>query len=131
MQLNLDGFHAQHLQENPAESERGQKSTVAVPVIRLAHLLDHPIDLLKLDIEEAETRVLLDCKESLDFVEHLFVEYHSHIKQEQRIDELLGVLRDSGFRVHIQPELVAERPFVQRLKNYGMDHCLNIFAYRS
>jgi hypothetical protein len=83
-----------------------------------------------LDIEGAEVEVLLDAAGHLGTVENLFVEYHSYTGEEQRVDEILRVLRQSGFRVHIRPELVADQPFVQRLENNGMDHRLNIFAYR-
>lgn len=109
---------------------KAQDDTVSVPVVRLAPYLDQSIDLLKLDIEGAETEVLLDCQDELDTVDHLFVEYHSYLEQEQRLDEILRVLREVGFRVHIQPELVADKPFVHQLDSYGMDHRLNIFAYR-
>lgn len=131
LQFDPDGADAGHLEENHAAIEDAQEDAVSVPVVRLVPFLDRPIDMLKLDIEGAETEVLLDCEGALDSVEHLFVEYHSYIDQEQRIDEVLHVLQNSGFRVHIQPELVADRPFVQRLESYGMDHRLNIFAYRS
>jgi phenylalanine-4-hydroxylase len=66
----------------------------------------------------------------LGSVQNLFVEYHSYVGEEQRIDEILQVVRETGFRVHIQPELVANQPFVERLESHGMDHRLNIFAYR-
>jgi FkbM family methyltransferase len=101
-----------------------------VPVTRLVPYLDEHIDMLKLDIEGAEVEVLLDAAGHLGSVHNLFVEYHSYVGKEQRIDEILRVLRQSGFRVHVQPELVADQPFVQRLESYGMDHRLNIFAYR-
>jgi hypothetical protein len=58
------------------------------------------------------------------------VEYHSYIGQEQRIDDILRVLRQANFRIHIQPELVADQPFLERKESYGMDQRLNIFAYR-
>jgi hypothetical protein len=92
--------------------------------------LDQSIDLLKLDIEGAETEVLLDCEGALDTVEHLFVEYHSYIGQEQRIDEVLRVLREAGFRIHVQPELTSEQPFVKLQQDNSMDNRLNIFGYR-
>ena len=132
LQFCPDGADAGHLKENTSTMAGGkaQNDTVSVPVVRLAPYLDQSIDLLKLDIEGAETEVLLDCQEELDTVDHLFVEYHSYLEQEQRLDEILRVLREVGFRVHIQPELVADKPFIHQLDSYGMDHRLNIFAYR-
>jgi hypothetical protein len=86
--------------------------------------------MLKLDIEGAEVDVLLDAAGHLGGVQNLFVEYHSYVGKEQRIDEILRVLQQAGFRVHLQPELVADQPFVQQLESYGMDHRVNIFGFR-
>ena len=74
--------------------------------------------------------MLLDAAGHLGSVQNLFVEYHSCVGKEQRIDEILRVLRQAEFRTHVQPELVADQPFFQRLESCGMDHRLNIFAYR-
>jgi FkbM family methyltransferase len=116
--------------EESHNSGMEEDSEYTVSTVRLRDYLDVPVDFLKLDIEGAETEVLLDCVDGLRHVQHLFVEYHSYVNQEQRIDELLALLRKVGFRIHIHPELTADRPFVQRLEHAGMDHRLNIFAYR-
>jgi len=132
LQFCPDGADAGHVVNHSTTTsgsrEEGDKGSV--PVVRLARFLDQPIDLLKLDIEGAETEVLLDCEGALGTVDRLFVEYHSYVGQEQRLNELLHVLQEADFRIHIQPEFVAEKPFVQRLENHGMDHRLNIFGYR-
>lgn len=117
-----------HFSQYPAEDS---VETVKVPVTRLsAHLEAERIDMVKLDIEGAETEVLLEAANDLDRVDHLFVEYHSYPEKEQRLDEVLALLREVGFRIHIQPEIVAKQPFVERSRYNGMDHSLNIFAYR-
>ena len=126
LEFQPDGADGGHVDE--VSSYRGD--TVRVPVTRLVPYLDEPVDLLKLDIEGAEVEVMRDAAGNLQDVQHLFVEYHSYVGEEQQVDEILGVLRDSGFRIHIQPELVAGQPFIERLESYGMDHRLNIFAYR-
>lgn len=105
-------------------------STIRVPAVRLRDYLSEDVDLLKLDIEGAEVPVLLDCADSLDRVARVFVEFHSFIGREQRIDELLSTLRAAGFRIHIQPELVSPQPFVKRLNSNEKDQRLNIFGYR-
>jgi len=132
LQFQPDGADAGHLKEDPLtmDREKALSDTVSVPVVRLRPYLDQSIDLLKLDIEGAETEVLLDCEGALDTVEHLFVEYHSYIGQEQRIDEVLRVLREAGFRIHVQPELTSEQPFVKLQQDNSMDNRLNIFGYR-
>lgn len=130
LRFHSDGADAGHVGENASSDRAGKENITSVPVVPLAQFLDQPVDLLKLDIEGAETEVLLDCGDALDTVDHLFVEYHSYVNQEQRLDELLRALRESGFRIHVQPELVAEQPFVQRLNDHDMDQRLNIFGYR-
>jgi FkbM family methyltransferase len=110
------------------------KPTTRIPAVRLKEYLDRAgrVDLLKMDIEGAEADVLEDCRGSLGGVQHLFVEYHAYTGQPQRLDALLGVLGESGFRYFIRSEADRARPFVNRV-NSGtpyMDLQLNIFAYR-
>lgn len=124
-----EGADAGFITDKEKETEK-KKNIISIPVVRLRDYLGKPVDMLKIDIEGSEIEVLNDCHSMLDSVENLFVEYHSYLGKEQRLDELLGVIRKAGFRFHIQPELVALRPFVQQLKKNGMDNRLNIFAYR-
>src|SRR5258708_28642659 len=112
-------------------SLRDATRTIQVPSVRLFDYLDEPIELLKLDIEGAEIEVLRDCRNNLDNVNHLFVEYHSFLGQEQHLDEIFSILKRNGFRIHIKSELVTATPFVDRLNYLGLDNSLNIFAYRN
>lgn len=125
--FQADGADGGHI-ANQVNS-KSQKFTIET--VRLRKYLSTKIDLLKLDIEGAEIEVLIDCADHLNNVENLFVEYHSFINREQQIDIILSILKNSGFRIHIQPELVSPRPFIQKLDSYGMDQRLNIFAYRN
>jgi FkbM family methyltransferase len=126
LEFEPDGADGGHM----ADVTDGETEKRSVPVTRIVPYLDGRIDMLKLDIEGAEVEVLLDAAGHLGSVQNLFVEYHSYVGKEQRVDDILRVLRQAGFRIHVQPELVAGQPFVQRLESYGMDHRLNIFAYR-
>lgn len=101
-----------------------------VKSVRLKDYLNRKIDLLKLDIEGAETVVLSDCAEQLNNVDTLFVEYHSFDKQPQTLHILLSILAQSGFRVHIQAPVSSPQPFIKCNPMMGMDMQLNIFAYR-
>src|ERR1700741_4710485 len=74
--------------------------------------LNEPIDLLKLDIEGAEFDVLKDCDDRLSIVKCLFVEYHSFASQRQRLPELFAMLRDAGFRVHVQKDYFRASPLL-------------------
>jgi FkbM family methyltransferase len=103
---------------------------IEVKSARLRDLLHKKIDFLKIDIEGAETEVLRDSADLLSNVDLLFVEYHSHIKEPQKLDELLGILTKAGFRYHIKEIFSNPTPFLKRDLVLGMDLQLNIFAYR-
>jgi len=99
--------------------------------VRLRDYLQDPVDMLKLDIEGAEVEVLRDCADRLATVDHVFVEYHSFIGQSQLLDDLISVLRSSGYRYYLQPQLLISSPFINRLCHKGMDQTINVFAWRA
>ena len=104
---------------------------IQIPAVRLRdYLLEEEVDFLKLDIEGAETEVLLDCSDSLNRVKNLFVEYHSFGNEEQGLDDLLKILKENRFRYQIHTQFASARPLMQREDRSGMDLQLNIFAYR-
>jgi FkbM family methyltransferase len=109
----------------------GNKSRVAS--VRLADLLraETHVDLLKMDIEGAETIVLSDCRNELSKVRYLFVEYHSWQQNPQELDKLLQVLAESGFRYYIHSiGAHAKQPFIDRHFANGIDVQLNIHGVR-
>ncbi|MFI5165063.1 MAG: FkbM family methyltransferase [Thermoanaerobaculales bacterium] len=103
---------------------------IHVPTVRLRDFLTDRVDLLKVDIEGAETEVLADCGNVLSNVEQLFVEYHSQRGRQQTLHVLLALLQAAGFRYHLTPALVASSPFLARPASCGMDLQLNVFAFR-
>ncbi len=107
------------------------QNIVQVPTVRLRDFLNQPVDLLKIDIEGAETDVLRDCADNLHNVKALFVEYHSHDQERQTLHDILSILERSGFRYHIKDAYTAQRPFQDRPLMLGMDLQLNVFAFRS
>jgi FkbM family methyltransferase len=110
---------------------RPDKGGTKVRSVRLLRYLTEPIDLLKLDIEGAETDVLRDCVDQLSAIARIFVEFHSFEGQAQHLDELLAILTAAGFRVHVTSEFTRAQPFIDRRTHLGMDLQLNIYAYRS
>lgn len=109
-------------------NESGQCSTIlydgfplqkkiAVPKISIHHLLKPltHVDLLKMDIEGSEFELLLSSDRTiwLDKVQRLVLEYHDYFPGfAHTVDELITVLEESGFCVHIKREvrlLYAER----------------------
>ena len=107
-------------------------AAVAVRSVRLADYLHQHVDLLKLDIEGAECEVLPDCEPLLGNVDRILLEYHSVVHSDQRLGEVLEVLRRSGFRYFIQAEsgAVAVPPFVESHEWNGLDNQLLVAAER-
>jgi FkbM family methyltransferase len=108
----------------------GAENTIQVSTIRLRDYLYEEIDFLKLDIEGAELQVVKDCEDCLGSVARMFIEYHSECDQPQRLDELLAIIRNAGFRYQIHEAYVASTPFLCQPQMAGMDLQLNIFCFR-
>jgi FkbM family methyltransferase len=105
---------------------------IDVESVRLRQYLNRKVDLLKINIEGTETKVLDDCKDLLINVNRLFVAYHSFSKQEQQLGYLLSLIKESGFRYYIlQADIRKGFPLNGFFSNPSMDNQLNIFAYRT
>ena len=101
-----------------------------VKTVRLRDYLVEHVDLLKIDIEGAESEVLVDIADRLDCVERIFVEYHSFADRAQSLSSIVAILSDAGFRLHFHPCSIAPHPFVEIPSHFGMDMQLNIFGTR-
>ena len=107
---------------------------IQVPATRLRdHLArEASVDLLKIDIEGAETAVIEDCADVLRHVRHVFIEYHAYVRQPQTLQRILEILAQNGFRYFLRPEADRRQPFVNRTHRQTpqMDLQVNVFAYR-
>jgi len=102
-----------------------------VSTVKLSDYLNTSIDLLKIDIEGAEYKVLKSCDAQLKNVNNIFVEYHSFVDQEQHLEDLLKLLKDNGFRYHLKQSFSRNKPFIDdTLACENMDMAINIFAYK-
>jgi FkbM family methyltransferase len=117
-----DGGRMVNLEDN---SEK-----IVVETVRLRDFLKQPVDFLKIDIEGAETEVLRDVQDLLPNVSNLFVEYHSFTDDPQTLSEVIAIITNASFRLHICPCLVSPQPLFKRTTCFGMDMQLNIFAFR-
>lgn len=85
----------------------GDGPAVRVPAVRLAdRLASERIDLLKLDIEGAESAVLADCESALGNVNALLLEVHEFDENRRRCPELQQLLSRCGFTysvTHVTP----------------------------
>jgi FkbM family methyltransferase len=104
---------------------------VEVNTFRLSNILDKNIDMLKIDIEGAETEVLMDCKDKLASVDKLFVEYHGYANETQTLHEILLILINSGFRYHIKEANPIKHPFIASERGKFYDLQLNVYAFRN
>ncbi|MFN3343563.1 MAG: FkbM family methyltransferase [Flavobacteriales bacterium] len=107
-------------------------NAVVLPSVRLRDVLaaESEVDLLKVDIEGAETKVITDCDELLRKVRFISVEYHSLMDQPQELDRLLAVLGKNGFRYSIHRiGTFHVQPFV-KMEPGAMDLQLDIHAIR-
>lgn len=113
------------------ESEKRGGKYNAVTCTSLKPILQsRKVDFLKMDIEGAEYEVLKDCEKELHNVDNIFIEYHSFSNQPQKLDEILNIIKNAGFRYHIKEAFVRNMPFIERNVNAGIDLQLNLFCYR-
>lgn len=112
-------------------SETGRRR---VPSVRLRDYLlrETRVDMLKIDIEGAETAVLLDCHDALSHVHNLFIEYHAYIGHPQTLGAIIKLLEEKGFRYYIDSNQSRTKPLVNHRYrgNDLMDLQLNIYAHR-
>ncbi len=80
----------------------GEEDTKAiqVPAISLGKLLDRPTQLVKLDVEGAEQKVLLAAGEKLRQVGELLIEFHP--TPNQSLGELLDFLAALNFQIRLE-----------------------------
>lgn len=110
-------------------------NSLKVPSISLSELLigEDEIDMLKMDIEGAEIKVLSACHDKdLAKIKNIFIEFHSYKGQEQELATLFSLLERNNFRYYILSPSVRPMPLVYKFEknNKAMDLQLNIFAYK-
>jgi FkbM family methyltransferase len=104
--------------------------TINIEAIRLKDYLSCEIDFLKIDIEGVEYEILKDCAGNLSNVKNIFIEYHSFLKNEQKLNEILLILKEAGFKYYIKEAWNnMPNPYINNRTSY-YDLQLNIFGYR-
>lgn len=88
------------------------------------------IDMLKIDIEGSERVVVPRIAPYLRKVDNIFIEYHSEENRPQCLAEILTILQEASFRIHMQPVSSAEKPLIETKCNSGFDLQVNIWGKR-
>ncbi|MCF8262469.1 MAG: FkbM family methyltransferase [Melioribacteraceae bacterium] len=108
------------------------EKSIKIPSIRFSDYLSkfENIDMIKMDIEGAEYDVLMDCKDELAKTQNLFIEYHSHKNDNQKLGDVLKLLEDLGFRYFIKSGMKRKIPLInfEKTSSVGFDLMLNIYA---
>ena len=130
LKFQSEGADAGILETYNKSNDKANSKSVSMTSLR--PYIKSKVDLLKLDIEGAETVVLKDIAEDLDKVDRIFVEYHSFVGQQQTLNELINILTEAKFRIYmsIPGNDALKSPFMG-LSNYNnMDFQLNIFGFK-
>ena len=103
--------------------------------VRLAEYLDKGhVDFIKLDIEGAETEVILDCADRLRNVDSMVIEFHLMNNSPQSIASLFQTLSDVGFNVAVNcypPRVdLTRRPTRKSAGDLCYDQYLDVCAWR-
>jgi FkbM family methyltransferase len=125
LNFSSEGSDGGRVDTNDAKS-KNMISTVDIKDV----LLDDKFDFIKMDIEGAESVVLPECVGLLANTKYIFFEYHSTVTEEQHISQILSVLIDQNFRIHMHSSNVSKQPFVKINTIAGYDMLLNVFAYK-
>ncbi len=107
------------------------KKIKIVAGVRLKDVLESEqhIDLLKVDIEGAEYEVIKDCKDALQNIDNIFLEYHGTFSDQFKLIELLQIVNNAGFNYHITAATETfKHPFILDKKDAYYDQQLNIFC---
>ena len=90
------------------ENSRLQGKAIQVPSRKLSDFIQGPVDLLKLDVEGGEHRILCDLVSSkkIYLIQQMVIEYHHRIGvQSSCLAEFLRLLEQSGFEYQIHASI--------------------------
>jgi len=110
-----------------------ESKTREVKAIRLKYLLNRQVDFLKIDIEGAESVVLPDIADKLNFVRNMFLEYHGSFGQNKELAKIINIISEAGFNYYIKEAApLYDTPFYREERsNTPYDIQLNIFCFKN
>ena len=85
------------------ENSRLRGTSIHVPGRKLSDFIEGPVDLLKLDVEGAEHRILRDLlsSEKIQYIRHMVIEYHHHMGEQRSnwlVSSTISSMRDLNIR---------------------------------
>ena len=125
--FHLEGGHSGMIVDH-----ENAENVIQIKSKRLNDVLEQyqRITFLKMDIEGHEVNVITDIANSLHKVDYLFLEYHSFINSDQKLQQILAIITEAGFRYYIKEAFNKRFPFIEKEIFLKMDLLLNIFCYR-
>jgi FkbM family methyltransferase len=123
-------FHCQGADAGRIHTLPTAREQCTVPAVEIDELLAEPVDLLKIDIEGAESEAIC-ASQRLGAAAQIFCEYHSFADSPQLLHSLLAKLSASGFRYYLHTQFCARRPLIESNCQLGMDLQINVFAKRA
>jgi FkbM family methyltransferase len=94
---NLNWQSTAGFKKNSWNGEYVNNDSIQVKTIPLSKLLDKEVDLLKLDIEGMEGKVLKEASKSLKNVKNIIVEYHP--MKGNDLNKISSTLKNNGFQI--------------------------------
>lgn len=109
---------------------------IKVKTKRLSPLLKRKVDLIKIDIEGEEGKVIRELAKAqkLEFAQRLIIEYHQWGPKENNLDILLRLLRKNDFVYMFDYSLktkVALDPLFKLAERYAKSYNMLIYAYKA
>jgi FkbM family methyltransferase len=88
-----------------------EETESVVDVVKLSEYVVNKVDLIKIDIEGSEQKVLSEIKDKLNLVEEILLEYHGtkFNQTENRLDLIVSILQNNFSQVVIKSMDVTEK----------------------
>lgn len=79
---------------------------ILIKTVTLSSFLTKPIDLLKIDVEGAESKIIHECAGKLKLVKNLILEYHETPKTnpQNKLSSIIKILEKANFKVTLLRE---------------------------
>lgn len=114
-----------------APAARDEPCPIDVPAIDVATLFDEgPYDVVKIDIEGAESVVLPALGERLRGVRYLFVEYHGFSGTPAPLSAMIAPMEAAGLTVQVHTVRAPARPFQNESSAEPLEQILHLYGIR-